>query len=91
MAASTGTGWDAGAIHPVVFAATVTPNDSTDLTNVTTAIYIGTTGNMQVTMMGGAAGSTVVFANLPVGWQPIRASRIWATNTTASNIVACWR
>lgn len=91
MAASTGTGWDAGAIHPVVFAAAVTTSDTTDLTNVTTAIYVGTSGNMQVTMMGQAAGSNVLFSALPVGWHPIRASRIWATNTTAANIVACWR
>lgn len=73
---------------PALFAAAVTPSDTADLTDLTTALYVGGTGNIQVTM---GSGQLVVFVALPVGWHPIRVSRIWSTNTTATNIVACWR
>ena len=88
MAASIGSHFDAHSADPAVHAAVVTPSDTTDLANATTAIYVGGTGNIQVTMLGG---ETVIFSNVPVGWQPIRVTRIWATNTTATTIVACWR
>jgi hypothetical protein len=49
---------------------------------------VGGAGNMRVTMLGGGI---VTFTGLPVGWHPIRVTRVWATNTTATNIVAVWR
>ena len=76
------------ASDPINHAAVVVPNDGADLTNVTTAIYVGTAGNLQVTTLGG---ETVQFTNVPVGFQPIRATRVWSTNTSALGIVACWR
>jgi hypothetical protein len=70
---------------PIWRAVAVTPSDTADLPGVTSAIYIGTAGNMQVTMGDGVV---VAFTNLPVGWHPIQARRIWSTNTAASGIVA---
>jgi hypothetical protein len=74
--------------YPINHAVVVVPNDGADLAFVTTAIYVGTSGNMQVTTLGG---ETVQFLTMPVGWHPIRATRIWATNTSALGIVAGWR
>jgi hypothetical protein len=48
--------------------------------------YVGTGGDMQVTMLGG---QTVVFVNIPDGtFLPIQVTRIWATNTDATDILA---
>jgi hypothetical protein len=73
---------------PVQHAAAVTPSDTANLPAGTTALYIGVTGNVQVTMMDG---TVVIFSNFPVGWQPIRVIKVWATNTTATNLVAVWQ
>jgi hypothetical protein len=35
-------------------------------------------------------GKILTFGNVPVGWHPIRVTRVW-TSTTATNIVADWR
>jgi len=71
---------------PATNAVAITPNDNTDLVAVTRAVYIGTTGNMKVTMQDSG---TVVFTGIPAGTTlPIRVSRIWSTTTTASTIIA---
>lgn len=75
----------AGLRDPIESATEVTPNDSTDLGVVSRAIYVGAAGNLRVTMLDQ---SVVTFA-AGEGWHPIRVSRIWATGTTASSIVAC--
>jgi len=71
---------------PVRNAETVVPDDASDLSTVTRAIYVGLTGDIRATLVGG---SDVTFRSLPVGWHPIRVQKIWATGTTASDIVAC--
>lgn len=50
-------------------------------------VYVGTTGNLKVTM---ASGDVVTYPSLPVGFHPISCSRIWLTGTTASNIIAMY-
>jgi hypothetical protein len=71
---------------PATNAVLITPNDSTDLVAVTRAVYVGTTGNMKVTMQDSG---TVLFTGIPAGTTlPIRVSRIWSTTTTASTIIA---
>lgn len=70
---------------PATSAAAVTPADGTDLPYFTRALYIGTTGDLAVIMMDGSA---VTFPTVPVGVLDIRVSRVKATGTTASNIVA---
>lgn len=68
-------------------AAAVTPNDSTDLTNASRAIYVGTAGDVRVDMV---TSGTVTFTNMEAGWHPIRCKRVYATGTTAAGIVAVW-
>lgn len=77
-------------------AQSVTPSNTTDLSlaggtfsNPQTTgalLFVGTGGNIQVTMVGG---QTVVFNNIADGtFLPIQVKRVWATNTTATDIVA---
>jgi hypothetical protein len=76
--------------EPARNAAAVTPNDSTDLTNSSRNIYVGTSGNLTVTMLDMADGTSVTLPNAPVGYHPLEVKRIWSTGTTASNIVVIW-
>jgi len=71
---------------PVVHGTLVTPNDSNDLGYPVRAIYVGGAGNAQVTLAGDS--NPVTFTNLAVGWHPMRVRRVWATLTTATNILA---
>lgn len=78
-------GMQEGMTSPADNAAAVTPSDSTDLTYVSRALYVGTGGNIVVTMQGGG---DVTFTNVQDGSiLPIRVSRVKSTSTTASNIV----
>ncbi len=78
-----------GLDSPAFSAAAVTPNDSTDLTTFARALYIGSAGDVKVDMVG--TGTAVTFAGLAAGTiLPVRASRVYSTDTTASSIVALW-
>jgi hypothetical protein len=68
-------------------AVAVTPSDTTVLTP-TQCLYVGTTGNVAVVTVGG---QTVTFTGVPAGTTlPIRCSKVNATNTTASTILALY-
>jgi hypothetical protein len=71
---------------PSLFAETVTPSDTVSLSAPTRALYIGVTGNISVQMYGN--GATQIFSNVPVGILPVQVTRVNATGTTASSIVA---
>ena len=73
-----------GLESPPQDAAVVTPNDSTDI-DCTRALWIGTSGDVKVTTRLGTA---VTYKNVPVGRLSGRFKRVWATGTTASNILA---
>ena len=73
--------------QPAKYSATVTPSNSVDLDAPTTCLYIGSTGNVSVQMVGGM---TQVFANVPVGILPVQCTRVNLTGTSASSIVALW-
>lgn len=75
-----------GLSSPAAQAATVTPNDGADLPTASRALYVGTAGNLSVVTVGG---STVTLVGAS-GWMPVRAARVLATGTTASDIVAVW-
>lgn len=85
--------------EPAVEVRSVTPGDSTDL-HITTeaepeprwprALYVGVTGNLAVVALNDPVGSPVTFANVPVGWFPVRVRRVMLTNTTATNIIAVY-
>lgn len=77
-----------GLMAPARNAAAVTTSDTADLGFVTKALYIGVSGDVTVIMAGG--GTAVTLKSVPVGWLSIRVSRVKATGTTATNIVALW-
>lgn len=63
----------------------VTPSDSVDLTDVARALYIGVSGDLKITTLGG---NDLTFKNVPVGFFPFGAKRVFATGTAASEILA---
>lgn len=75
----------------------ITPSDTTDLTlsggsidptETGACIYVGTAGNLCVTMLGG---QKVIYYNIPNGsFLPIQVKRVWATDTTCANILALY-
>lgn len=68
--------------------AAVTPNDSTDLTIIARALYVGGAGNVKI---NAADGSTATFVGVLAGSIiPVRAARVYSTDTTATNIVAIY-
>lgn len=72
---------------PVIEAVAVTPNDSTDLPFVTKCLHIGGAGDVCVDLAGG--GTAIVYKNLAAGTLfPRRVKRVYAANTTATDIVA---
>jgi hypothetical protein len=74
---------------------TVTPDDNADIDfgGITAnsldtggVLYIGTGGDLKVTMIGG---QTVTFVNIPNGaFMPIQVKKVWASDTNASDIIA---
>lgn len=74
---------------PASDGAAVTPSDAADLA-YTSKLYIGGTGNLRVTLRDQADGDSVTLSSVPVGFVPLLVKRVWATNTTATNIVALY-
>lgn len=71
---------------PCTLAAAVTPHDTNELSVTTRSVYVGGAGNLTVTMAGGG---NATFNSVPAGTVlPIRVSKVLATGTTATNIVA---
>lgn len=77
-----------GLESPASYAAAITPNDSTDLSDVPRALYCTGDGTVRVTMRGG--GSAVDLPMIAGVALPVRVSRVWATGTTATGIVGVW-
>ena len=71
---------------PAKFGVSITPSDSTTLTP-TRALYIGVAGDVTVLMMNS---ETVTFKSVAVGILPVQVTKVFATNTTATNMVALW-
>lgn len=72
--------------HPAFRAAAVTPSDTTMLTTVARALYVGTGGDVVIL---GTDGVAVTFKNVATGAiLPVVAARVNSTSTTASNVVA---
>lgn len=65
----------------------ITPDDGTDLANVSRGVWIGGAGNLEVLLQGDSASVTI--QNIAAGTLlPICAKRIYSTGTTATAIVA---
>lgn len=70
---------------PAAHAFAVTPNDSSDLSETTRALYVGTAGSVAAVM---ASGASVSFDTIASGTVlPVRVTRVLATGTTASAIL----
>lgn len=88
MAEDTFDTYSASLSGPADDCAAVTPSDSTDLPTIARALYVGGGGDLVITTK---VGSTVTFADVPAGsLLPVRARRVRATGTGATNIVALW-
>lgn len=74
-----------GLESPVVRLLPITPSDSADISETSRAINVATSGALRVTTVGGTTATIHVAAGIAF---PIRVSRIWATGTTATGIVA---
>ena len=67
----------------------VTLSDSVELTEFNREIFVGTGGNLKVTMA--ANQEDITLYNVPDGSRlPYVVTKVWATGTTASNIVIVW-
>ena len=63
----------------------IAPDDGLDLNEITRAIFIGSGGDISLVTKNG---TLLTFSGLGAGsLLPVRASRVHATGTTASNIV----
>jgi hypothetical protein len=71
---------------PADDAVEVTPSDTADI-DVTRGINVATAGDVKVTTKKGT--TTVVYIAAGIAF-PIRASRIWSTDTGATGIVALY-
>lgn len=69
---------------PADKAAAVTPNDTTDLPWNSKRLHIGTGGTVRVDTVGG---DTVTYTAATGTYLHVRAKRVYATGTSASNIV----
>lgn len=77
-----------GMAGPAENAFDVTPNDSADLSQFTRGLYLGNAGDVKVDTIGG---DTVTFTSLSAGViHPIRVARVYATGTTATNIIGVY-
>ena len=75
-------------------AASVTPSDTANIpsvsggTNNGCVLYVGSAGNLRVETVGG---DDVTFNNINTGaFIPVQIVKVYATGTTASNILALW-
>lgn len=81
-------GNQSGLESPAAGGAAITPHDSNELATWSRGIYVGTGGNIAVTM---ANGVDVTFTAVPQGViLPIRTKIVKATGTTASNLIALY-
>lgn len=68
-------------------AVTITPSNTVDLANPS-VVYVGSTGNVRVLT---AQGDDVTFVNVPAGAVlPVQVIRVYATSTTATNLVGIY-
>lgn len=76
---------NAGLHDPFVDGLAITTSDTLDLTYVTRGIYVGGAGDVTLITQGG---TTLTFKAVPVGTVlNVRATRVKATLTTATNLI----
>jgi len=77
--------WPA-ATGPATYGFAVTPSDTANLERPA-RIYVGTSGNITVTLINMDDGTSVTLPGIPVGFAPMVVKRVWATGTAATNLV----
>jgi len=79
--------WDMSQDGPAQRAEAVAITDnSTDLTDPARALFIGASGTLKVTMVGG---TDITFADLLSGQvYPFAVTKVWSGGTTANSIIA---
>ncbi len=75
-------------VGPARYAVPVVPSDANDLATVPRAICVGADGNVVVVMSGNSQEVTVAMVAGTI--YPLAPTRIKATGTTATGIVAVW-
>ena len=75
-----------GPVGPATRAVAITPADNVPLPMMARSLWIGTAGDVCLLPRDGLA--PVVLKNVPVGVLHVWCSQVFATGTTASNIVA---
>ena len=76
-----------GVSAPIRSAVAVTPSDSADLAKVCRAIHVGVAGDLVVIL---ADDTTAVTIKANKGLLPVMVSRVKATGTTATDILALY-
>jgi hypothetical protein len=78
--------YQAGLTSPAANGVAIVPDDANDLPTSTRGIYVGTTGDVVAILVGDTLATT--YTAVPGGSVlPIRAKRVKATGTTATNLV----
>lgn len=73
---------------PAKNAVAITPDDDNDLATSTRGLYVGVSGDVKVTLVGGV---TVTFGALAAGVvHPLRVQRVHSTDTDATGIIGVW-
>lgn len=72
---------------PLSHAFDITPSDDDFLPARTRVIFVGVTGHLKVQMEDD---SIVTLFNHPTGYADLRIVKVFATDTTAQNIVGFW-
>ncbi len=73
-------------LSPASDGAAVVPNDTTDLPIASKRLWVGGAGNVKINTL---LGNPLTYTAVPAGtYLQVRASRVFATGTTATNIVA---
>lgn len=71
----------------VIETAAITLSDTVDLSPIPRGVWVGVGGDVTLMAMGDSA--SVTLKNVPTGsYLPIRAKRVYTTNTTATNLVS---
>ncbi len=76
-----------GLESPATGVFSVTPHDTADLSYVSRAVNVAQGGSIQISTLEGGIATVHVAAGIAF---PIRATRIWATGTTATGIVVLY-